>query len=474
MNDLKFTRPGYVVLFVAALVLVMGDGLQIYHHFQSPFWVDEAFTAGLACQPSLAQTLAISAGDVHPPLYALLINLLFRFTGCDLFYARLAGFLFFVICAAYFCARLGRWVGGISVVFLACSPFILNYAVEARSYGLILGLTLLAMACWDSKNHSRWVAGLMFCVLAALLHYIAALVVLIYLAYSFWIHRAMAGKRRIWMAVGSLGFVLCYDVYFVLRSPPRVNGGFWIQSPSALDILDFFTLLSGTEFNESLVFAFILGGVVAAIKGNRSSETILFGLAVAVFVPVSLFVASYVQPLFVPRYIAFVAPVLFFSTAHALLMWVTRFPHHGMIFVCFVVTSMSISNLIVSYEKSAENVRTLEWEAAAKNSECASELCGFVFDDPVLPAFTDGQYQAIASVFFKRGVDSPATNHWIAIRPDGLKAWTEAHPSTPFVYVKSSLAQLKLAEFTPAAPLLCKQVATSKALVCQRKAPEGI
>jgi mannosyltransferase len=124
-------------------------GLRFYRLDGLSLWEDEIFTATRAPWPP-AELIAWTAGDVHPPLYYLLIHGLLALGKSD-WLLRWPSALFGVLSLALV-YRLGRELFGrtaaiAGMALLALSPFALRYDQEARMHALFMFLSLLSIFC---------------------------------------------------------------------------------------------------------------------------------------------------------------------------------------------------------------------------------------------------------------------------------------------------------------------------------------
>ena len=152
---------------------------------------DELLEIAAATAPTRGQVLASLAEgvDFNPPLSHFAIRYSMALLGNTEVAARLPAFLGFatmLICLYAFLSReLGRSYGVLAMLVILCSPVRL-YAVQARPYGLVLGLTglilvLYRLAARQSKR-SFALLGIAFCAAAlAATHYYAVLVVAVLL-----------------------------------------------------------------------------------------------------------------------------------------------------------------------------------------------------------------------------------------------------------------------------------------------------
>ncbi|HEV8600374.1 MAG TPA: glycosyltransferase family 39 protein [Gemmatimonadales bacterium] len=150
-------------------------------------WLDESHSALLAGMP-LGRLLDFVRGDVHPPLYFLLLNGWTRLLGDSPWALRgfsllanlTAGVVFAMLALRSFGRRAAAVLAGWLFWF---SPVVFYYAVEVRMYALAVLWFVLALAALDqilgsAKTASRWaVAGFILSAAAMLYtHYIAGFV----------------------------------------------------------------------------------------------------------------------------------------------------------------------------------------------------------------------------------------------------------------------------------------------------------
>jgi hypothetical protein len=177
------------------------------------FWFDEVLTFYLAALPNFrvlwrALTAHAESGS---PVFHLITKLsadMFGWTTFGLRVPAIVGYLTMMLCV-YFIVR--RYAGSLYAAigalsgFLTFAPF---YATEARPYGLLLGLSGIALVCWQqASGHFRWLAilGLFLSLVAAVsLHYYAVLS-LAAIGFGELVH-AWRRRRLDWSVCGALAF----------------------------------------------------------------------------------------------------------------------------------------------------------------------------------------------------------------------------------------------------------------------------
>jgi hypothetical protein len=122
----------------------------------NPFSIDEAYTANLASDPSIAHMLsALKAGaDGSLPLYAILVFLWGKVFGTSEFSLRLTSGVFFILFVWHSSRRLARhftlFASALAILFVAANRNFNTYVTEARFYGLLVFTFSLAFwSTWD-------------------------------------------------------------------------------------------------------------------------------------------------------------------------------------------------------------------------------------------------------------------------------------------------------------------------------------
>lgn len=238
---------GIILFLVAACLLAVS----VFLCFSDDIWYDELFTMGLADQ-SFGELISITARDVHPPLYYMIVKLFLtiaRMLGMDVknvpaaawdlsgagiyvpvAMAKLVSVLPFFLCLLYGITKVRRHFGllsaGLFSFLLLSMPGLGGYTVEARMYG--------------------W--GLFF-VTAGMLH-----------AYELTLDEAGGpdaagghGRRDIlnWAALFLYALAACYTHYFACVGAVMVYGYL------------FFALLKKNRLKEAGKFYFLSGGLCA-------------------------------------------------------------------------------------------------------------------------------------------------------------------------------------------------------------------
>lgn len=214
-------RPDWTHAALLAIIL-LATLLRFYRLDEQSLWYDEGFSVALA-KSSLAQAVAWTAQDVHPPLYYLLLHVWIALAGDSAWAVR----TFSVLCgvaAVPLVYVLGKRAfngatGLVAAALVVFSPLHLYYARETRMYALLTALSVLSSylvlrltAATDTaeRDGALWELYCVTAVAMAYVHYFALLVLTAHAVYlvGWWMQegRPLAMMRRglavvaVWLA----------------------------------------------------------------------------------------------------------------------------------------------------------------------------------------------------------------------------------------------------------------------------------
>lgn len=177
-----------------------------------PFWYDESLTVRLSRLGSMGELWrAVTAGfEFTPPLIYLATKFTRLLPGPETLTARIPGLTGFALLEVFLFIflrrRLGSWFALASVAVLPLADYTVRYAIEARAYMLLLGVSAIALVCWQSaaSGRSRLApVGLALSVATALLLHVWAIL----LPFALVVGEAveLVRSRRIrWRVIGAL------------------------------------------------------------------------------------------------------------------------------------------------------------------------------------------------------------------------------------------------------------------------------
>jgi len=175
-------RKPWVSVVVISIAFLVCTSLKAV---RGQLWTDEILTRYIAGLPGFDAIWKALAAHVEssPPLFHLvsrLSGITLGWTPFGLRFPAIVGYLTMILCV-YFIVRhyIGPLYAAIGALasYLTYAPY---YATRARPYGLLLGLTCIALVCWQqaARQRMRWLAltGLCLGLACALgMHFYAVL-----------------------------------------------------------------------------------------------------------------------------------------------------------------------------------------------------------------------------------------------------------------------------------------------------------
>ncbi len=145
-------RPTFLAVFAKLapyLILLLGFALRLYHLGANSLWYDETVSMYLA-QSDLAELLRHTAGDIHPPLYYILLHAWGLAAGYSGFAAAFFSLGFGVLLIAVVWRVTRAWfpaaaIASVAALLVALSPYNIWYSQEVRMYTLGATLGLLSV-----------------------------------------------------------------------------------------------------------------------------------------------------------------------------------------------------------------------------------------------------------------------------------------------------------------------------------------
>ena len=324
--------------------------------FNNNIWTDEAFTIDLLkSSKSYMDAVWFTAGDVHPPLYYLILKPFTDLFGVRLFLLKVLSIVP-MLCTmglgmTFVQRRFGFRTAFLYILMLGAIPCAMEYAVQVRMYSwAMLFVTACAFAAADACDRGKkkdWCIFALAGVAAAYTHYFAFVAVLWIYGFFF---LALVCKRReklkyflIAAAASLAAYVPWLRVLYAQVSGVRKN--YWIAGIDKEVLLSYFDTLFETELPYSTPIMVLLFGTAfvwlvyrlvsckktkaakagqqAEAGGRMPAQTQKEVLALLAFsVPVltagfGVTVSLLMRPVFIARYIMPCVPLLCFFFAAA-------------------------------------------------------------------------------------------------------------------------------------------------------------
>lgn len=318
---------------LCALLLLGGTAMYAVFSLNPVVWADEAYTFA-TIRHSFPELWAITAADVHPPLYYILLKLLAAPFGYPLYWCRALSTLPCLIVVAVTLRQFPRLFGEPTAILFAllylAFPFTMTYAAEVRMYSLaelfIFLNALYAYRCQKWNRGRDWAVFALSGVCAAYTHYFA----LVSAGVLYLIGLVCAIRdRRLWKGclLAALATVVLYLPWlgsFLSQLAYKVNNEYWIEPITGAVVAGYFK----TIFHANGLRGFYrLAGLAYLIafacllwsKDRRGIVLCLCALAVPVgTLVIGLAASILVRPVFVVRYLLPSIPLAVFFFAYSL------------------------------------------------------------------------------------------------------------------------------------------------------------
>jgi mannosyltransferase len=311
-------RVNLPVSALTALVLALGFA----HLGAKSVWLDESISVGQATKQGVWVTLT-GRGD-NMGLHSFLLHVWIKAFGESEIAIRSLSVFFAALCvpAVYLAGRrlFDRRAGLVAAVLLAPNAFFVQWAQQARGYTLLILLVTLSSYFFlgelERPSRANRVAYVVSSAAALDAHSFAAFVVLAQLLTVLALRRRAAFTKS-WLGVAAAIAVLGLPegIHALDTGAAQLS---WISTPNGASLRKALLDLGGGGW---WALAVLLGGcglaVLRAMKvGDRWRECFL---ATWLVVPVALsFAGSFVQPMFLSRYLLVSLPALVLLAARGL------------------------------------------------------------------------------------------------------------------------------------------------------------
>ena len=315
--------------------------------------LDEAQTIWIATK-SVSSILQLTAKDVHVPLYSLIMHAWISLFGTEIRAVRLVSVFFFLLTipVLFTLAKslLGNKGAVLTIILFITSPFILWYSSEARMYSLFVFITtlhhLLFLRVSDSPSTERKLAFFLVTVIGYYTHYFFLFVLFsqgvyliirsMLLPYFSSSHRTITSFIRYAKVSDFFSVSKVYSLSFLFFIPwivYAISLGFasntqpLIPPPSSYNLLqlfsEFFFGFQEKHLQSSIISLWPLGVVAVFIIFPKKGFLFMKHgghVVLASFLPIiAVFLASFLRPIFLSRYLILVTPTFFIFLAWFLL-----------------------------------------------------------------------------------------------------------------------------------------------------------
>ena len=287
---------------------------------------------------TVADILAIVAGDVHVPLYHILLHFWLVCFGNSVSIARSMSLLLYVVSipALYLVGRraYSRTIGLFAAFLFAISPFMNWYGNEIRMYTLFTLFVILNqyffIRLFQEKvtNDRIWVGYILTAVLGTFSHYFFFLVLAGQMVFYF-MRQDLFPRGSLWRFAFTASFVVLAFVPWGWYVYHIGQAGFQepnLPAPTTVNLFSTFSQFMFGFQNDNVNTFFlslwpvtVILGLLTLRRSNRMlPETEYFLTTILVSFAIAFFGSFVLAPVFVSRYLIFTVPSLYLVLASLL------------------------------------------------------------------------------------------------------------------------------------------------------------
>ena len=290
---------------------------------------DDYYSLGIVRLP-LMEMINTTAGNVHPPLYYLILKISSKiFNPADNLALVSVGKIVSLIPIALLLVlsftkvrkEFGLLTTGIFSFLLVSSVSVMTYATVVRMYSWGLFFITLQLICLYGIIHRKynlyaWIIFTIASICATYTHYFAAIsAIIIYLVLFVYLLYSNKGELKKWTVSAIVSFISYLPwMGILLNQVSTVSDHYWIKPISfetVLSYIDFiFSPSSGIlgKALEILLIALLIAVVYFALKNKKSADDYVYfsliSMSIIFLTLASGIVLSFIiRPIFVSRYI---------------------------------------------------------------------------------------------------------------------------------------------------------------------------
>lgn len=268
-KDLQNIFKDHTITIVIILTLFLGIFLRFYELTFQSYWFDELFSASVSNPAnSLSEVFARTVGDVHPPLYQILLWVWYHIFGYSEWVGRSFSAVMGVlgIVAIYLLGKelYNKEVGLYATIIASTNYFLIYYSQETRAYTLLFLLSIISylflIRTLQSYSKLNFILYLFFTISLLYTHYFGFFFVAtqagVFLWYIF-MQREEPKHLIILAVITTISFILAILplVPYILETMQRTSS--WMLPPSPSFLIDYFKNYTLSPFIQK-IFALLL------------------------------------------------------------------------------------------------------------------------------------------------------------------------------------------------------------------------
>ena len=231
------TTRGHIGLWLLAGILLLAGLLRFWGLSSESLWLDEA-TSLVVADNTPAHIVALTAADIHPPLYYLLLHIWLVFGQSEVAMRSLSAAIGLLSVAALYGLGRDLWgqtAGLLAAMLLAVSPLHIWYSQETRMYGLMALWAILSswlmFRAWERGGRLNWAGYALVAALGMYTHYYMGFVLLaqnLFVGYLL-LRRRVNKQTLIHWIIAQLAWIVLFAPWIpTVISQIGGEGGAWV------------------------------------------------------------------------------------------------------------------------------------------------------------------------------------------------------------------------------------------------------
>ncbi len=332
-----------ILNIISLAIIAVYSAVLLYFSRFSYIWYDESFTMNLVNHP-VKDMIGLTALDVHPPLYYLVVKLFVSVLGPRTIAYHLPSLLFVIAILLETLLFLNKYADSKTALFsmigFICVPQIAKYALEIRMYSMCMFLIASSVFLifsmlkdFEEKEkvyfNAKWVLLAILQTACAYTHYFGG-VAAVGSSLAFLIFMLIKVKKPgrtfvFWFSYCFSMLIMYIPWIKVLFSQmSSVNEDYWIGPPSLSEMKSYFDEIFKTDsliLTVILVILFVLGIILSAVFAKKEELSLFAGISYITVGFWLLFGFGYsilVSPIIVSRYLVMLLPILWLPALAAI------------------------------------------------------------------------------------------------------------------------------------------------------------
>lgn len=391
-----------VILIISALAALF---ISFAIGFNQGVWFDEGYSLIIAKQ-STAEMIRLTAVDVHPPLYYLLLQGWAHLFNDWNVWSRLLSAIF-LGGAVFFSGLLSKKLFGkrtaiITLPFIVFCPLLLRYGFELRMYSLtaLIGVAatyVLVCAIGDKKDKKQFALYIIYALLVAAGMYTHYYMALLWLAHFTWlIWKAKKDEQPIIKSLWFMSYMAAV-ILFIPWLPSFLHqfmGGVLASVVQPMTIENLIGVVSfifvykpvwqlGAALSLLVIFVFLILGIYIYQTYKRldaKSKDGFMLIAMYTAVPLAILtIVGLVRPMYLERYLVpiIIGGLMVIGVAVSNMTEAKNVKNKLLAVSLFAVMMIGVCNLVqvgnYSFQR-LENVRTTQAALSVNAIDCSTDI----------------------------------------------------------------------------------------------------